>query len=98
MSEQNTSRTQQIDRIIAEYLQAADAGARPDRTAFLATHPEFRAELEEFFNDERQLIGLAGSSLVDHASTLAQAARPQSDKSLPSTQDLVRYVGDYELL
>lgn len=35
--------------ILRAYLEAQDAGAAPDRAELLARHPDFRAELEAFF-------------------------------------------------
>jgi len=43
---------ERLDAIIAEYMQACDAGLQPDREAIIARHPEFASELRTFFADE----------------------------------------------
>ena len=35
----------EVDRIIAAYLQQVDAGVKPDRQALLKEHPQFDTEL-----------------------------------------------------
>lgn len=54
MSESASERTpheQRLDALIAEYLQAVDEGRVTDQADFLRQHPEFAAELREFFVD-----------------------------------------------
>ena len=41
-----------VDRVIAQYLADVGAGRKPDRSALLAQHPEFAAELQQLFNGE----------------------------------------------
>lgn len=45
------AREQQLDAIIAAYYRAIETGERVDQKAFMAQHPEFHRELEEFFED-----------------------------------------------
>src|SRR5438093_6084116 len=40
---------ERLHLVIAEYLQAAEAGQPPDRTALLARHPDLAEGLREFF-------------------------------------------------
>jgi WD40 repeat protein len=86
-----TDRDSQIDRAIAEYLDAAQRGEPLEREAWLAQHADLRPDLESFLADQ---------------SAFARAAAPIEPKTidLPSDAqvhgpvDVVRYIGDYELL
>jgi 2-oxo-4-hydroxy-4-carboxy--5-ureidoimidazoline (OHCU) decarboxylase len=40
----------QLEQIVADYLEGLEAGRTEDRQALLAAHPEFAAELAEFFS------------------------------------------------
>jgi tRNA A-37 threonylcarbamoyl transferase component Bud32 len=75
-----------LDQIIADYLQAAEAGRVPSRQALLDAHPAFADELRAFFADYDRLDNRAD------ALKLAAAPRP------PAQRPKVRYLGDYELL
>jgi tRNA A-37 threonylcarbamoyl transferase component Bud32 len=75
-----------LDQIIADYLQAAEAGRVPSRQALLDAHPEYAADLRAFFADYDRLDNRAD------ALRLTVAARP------PAERPKVRYFGDYELL
>ena len=41
-----TSADSSLDQVIADYLNAIDAGQAPDTDAILARHPQWRQELE----------------------------------------------------
>ncbi len=95
-----------FNEAVAEYLQAVDAGARPDRAAFLARHPELAAELVAFLADHDRLDALAAplrqaadpfATLppADEASTLAPG---EGSGGLRPPLGTVRYFGDYELI
>ena len=49
----------ELDKIIAEYIRADEAGEAPDRQEFLSRCEEFRAELEEFFDNRDRMERLA---------------------------------------
>src|SRR5262245_19611680 len=71
-----------LDSVIAAYLQARDRGQEPSRSALLAGHPEIRAELEEFFAGEQHAVGVAAE-----LSRVAPVPLPDGGR-----------LGDYELL
>jgi hypothetical protein len=83
-----------LDAAVAEYLQAADAGRAPDRTAFLARHPDLAEELASFFADLDRLERAAPprSGPADSLHTLPPGQPPAA------ASPTVRYFGDYELL
>src|SRR5260370_30977818 len=47
-------REQRLDEVLAAYLKAVEAGHAADRGEWLARHPQFAAELGEFFADQNQ--------------------------------------------
>lgn len=60
--------------ILRAYLEAQDAGAAPDRAELLARHPDFRAELEAYFEGaghveacKHWLVPVAAPSLAGEA-------------------------------
>src|SRR4051794_3538369 len=63
MGDENTTtdpgRLARIERELAEYLLAADAGAAPDPAAWLAAHAELQPELGELLAAEGGLQRLA---------------------------------------
>jgi hypothetical protein len=52
--ESSTEREQQINRLIADVLEAERNGQGPDSAELLRQHPEFAAELKSFFADRGQ--------------------------------------------
>src|SRR6516165_1914547 len=106
------SREQRFQAILAEYLQALEAGQAPSREELLGRHPDLADELALFFANQEQFERLAerhgpaagparGVSQPGHRPAGAQAGTP----TLPSGEALVtspvtkiRYFGDYELL
>src|SRR5262245_32414247 len=50
---------EELDEVIADYLEAVDAGRRPDTGAWLARHPRLADRLARFFADDEQLGGVA---------------------------------------
>jgi eukaryotic-like serine/threonine-protein kinase len=96
-------RDEQVDEAIAAYLEAAEAGRPPDREAFLASHPEFSAELRAFFADHDQFQRIAEPLCLSVGIRSTQAeilAGAQTIPALPTSPDEhpLRDFGDYELL
>lgn len=78
--------------VIAGYLQAAERGETPDRTALLAAHPDLAAELAAYFADlDRMDRAAAPLKLIDPG--LTTGLDGPAEGRLP----VVRYFGDYEL-
>jgi tetratricopeptide (TPR) repeat protein len=85
-----------LDEIIADYLEAIEAGNLPDRCAILAAHPDLAVELEAFFADHDRL-----SRAADPLRTIARAARAGLDVPPPPAErdgGRPREFGGYELL
>src|SRR5712692_7589400 len=83
----------QLDAILADYLQQVEAGQVPDREALLAQHPEHAERLRAFFADYDRLDR--------QAADLRLSADPNRTTDLPTPAGelpRVRYFGDYELL
>ncbi|HYT94836.1 MAG TPA: serine/threonine-protein kinase [Gemmataceae bacterium] len=70
-------RDERLAEILLGYLEAAQDGTAPDRRRLLADHPDFAADLEEFFagRDQMDLLAAqmrddAGLSALPHSSPL----------------------------
>jgi hypothetical protein len=46
-------REARLDQILAAYLQSAESGEEPEPSAFIASHPEFAHELNDFLQDRK---------------------------------------------
>src|SRR5262245_6558895 len=79
-------REDRLNEILAAYLEAAGSGPEPDRAAWLARHPEFRAELAEFFAARDEVDGLTRPFREETLARSGPPARPPAS------------CGDYELL
>src|SRR5262245_23878648 len=86
-----------LSEVIADYLQAMDAGSAPDRDQLIARHPELADSLRAFFADQDRLEAAVGRP-ADPAATLTLV--PGAAATAPPGPELgtVRYFGDYELL
>jgi serine/threonine protein kinase/Flp pilus assembly protein TadD len=94
----NSSREQRLDEVIAAYVQAVEAGQKPDREELLARHLDLAAELSDFFADQDRF-----SSLAAPLRAMASVARPGEAPKPKSTAESapgsrVGYFGDYELV
>jgi tRNA A-37 threonylcarbamoyl transferase component Bud32 len=54
-----SEREARLGEVLAALLEAAERGETPERADWLARHPEFAAELNEFFDSEQRLRSLA---------------------------------------
>jgi tetratricopeptide (TPR) repeat protein/tRNA A-37 threonylcarbamoyl transferase component Bud32 len=93
-----------LDRVLAEYLRAQDAGIDFDRDSFVSRHPELRSELAAYFCAEDRL-----KRLVEPLHEAARAARQAAVLSQAPEETLAPAAvtdwaaaetrfGDYELL
>ncbi len=73
-----------LDRVLAQFVEAVEAGQAPDREALLAANPDLADELREFF---------ANRDGIEHA--MGAVRRPSLP---PGVLPTLRYFGDYELL
>src|SRR5262245_29940739 len=97
------AREQQVDAIIAAFLEAADAGLTPDRDEWLARYPDYGVELRAFLDDHDRLRQLTSPlrlatppkrALADTATLIPGAGATETVSQPPP---LGRF-GDYELL
>ncbi len=88
----DAGREQQLDRVIAEYLEAERTGRPPDREEFLRRHPDLAAALRSFFADKDQFRRMAEPIRAASAGETPALAGGASDGAG------VRCFGDYELL
>jgi WD40 repeat protein/serine/threonine protein kinase len=101
----SSAHEEQVNEIIAGYLQAVQAGQVPNRQELLARHPDLAGELQAFFADQDQFDRLAAPlrAMLPAAAgtpTPAEAATLSGGEPVPVNGVLgrVRYFGDYELL
>jgi WD40 repeat protein/tRNA A-37 threonylcarbamoyl transferase component Bud32 len=101
-----SDRDQQVNEIIAAYLEAETQGTSPDRAEWAARHPEFAQELEAFFRDHdavRRMADPTGAPIPPEPNDLAAAPtlgptdRPPLSPR-PAALTKIRYFGDYEIL
>ena len=52
-------REERLNAILLDYVEAVEAGNRPDRQELVSRYPEFRADLEEFFAGRDHLENIA---------------------------------------
>ena len=84
-----------LDQVIAEYLQAIEAGQVPNRQELLDRHPELAESLRAFFADfDRVDLHAAPLRLAGDAACVMSS----SSNSGPNGLATIRYFGDYELL
>ena len=89
-------RDARLERVLADYLHAAEAGAPPDRAALLAAHPDLAPDIDSFLRN-RSAVERVAAPLRDRpplAETLDGSAAPDG----PGPGTAVRYFGDYEIL
>src|SRR5437773_10212399 len=85
---------ERLHEILAEYLQAVDAGQQPIRDEFVNRHPDLADELRDFFANQDRADELAGPLRPDAEAHEPTLASDVADAPGPGTT--VRYFGDYE--
>src|SRR5262245_39231818 len=94
------SRERQLGQVLAEYLQAVEAGQAPDRDLLLAPHPDLAADPTVFFANQAAFARLAEP--LGHAATPPPAgtltAGLTGQPRPGAGPGRVRSFGDYELL
>src|SRR6516164_4568831 len=96
-------REQQVNRIIAECLEAERAGQAPDREELLRRHPDLADELRSFLADRDRFARLAERLVAEVPTTPPQSAGAEAPtlapgETPPAPGTRLRYFGDYELL
>src|SRR5688572_10928481 len=101
MSDQSfpTPENATLSDVIAAYLEAVDAGHKPDGQGLLVRYPRLADELRQFFATQECLEHL-GQPLreVSQSATreLVNPAYQGRSETLP-VGEIIRYLGDYEL-
>src|SRR5262245_50254407 len=88
-SEPSTEREQQINAVIAAYLEAERTGQPPDRDELVRRHPDLAAELQSFFADREQFQKLAAPLAAVSPSSESATLAPSAGTG-PATEDAVR--------
>src|ERR1700676_2104199 len=97
-----SERENQVNRILADYLEAQRLGQTPDREDLLRLHPDLADELRSFFADQDRFGQIAQHIGLPAAPAAAPGPAPTLDSGGVASADpalgKVRYFGDYELL
>src|SRR5262245_58137159 len=90
------SREGRLNEVLLAYVEALEAGRAPDRRAWLARHPEFAAELEEFF---------AGRDRLEHLAAPLRALQPEPEKGEAAVAEwkassgiVAAHLGDFRIV
>jgi serine/threonine protein kinase len=85
-------REERLNEVLLAYVEARQAGREPDRGQFLASHPDLRDDLEEFFagHDEVERLAVA----LREVGEPAVQPRPVASELAPVIGEL----GDFRLL
>src|SRR3954469_15993700 len=86
-------REQRLDDAIAEYLEAVDAGGRPDPADWLTRFPDLATDLARFFGEQDRVHTLLGG--LDPAPTIDTTPRDTAGAG-PALAAPTCF-GDYEL-
>ncbi len=92
-----SDREQRLQEVLADYLQAVEAGKTPDRQELLARHPDLADELASFLANREEFACLA-EPLTPPASESPTVGATTPVDGVPAVGDNMRYFGDYEIL
>jgi serine/threonine-protein kinase len=99
---QDAARQQRLDEVIAEYLEAVDAGRSPDPDEWLARFPDLAGPLARFFAEEGWVHGLLAPQRSEASSQKPEGSTPaplSADSCPPPSEaDTRPDFGDYELV
>jgi hypothetical protein len=89
-------RDARFERVVADYLHAAERGLAPDQAALIAEHPKLAEDLQSFFANraamERVAAPIRNAGADEPTIGLAPGTHEQHSKPR------IQYVGDYELV
>jgi serine/threonine-protein kinase len=88
-------REERLGEICSDWLECAERGEAPDREEWLARHPEFAPELEEFLADAERVRVLAAP--LREAARAARLDTPRPWEADPA-RSAPGSLGEYELL
>jgi WD40 repeat protein len=86
---ESSTREERLHELLLGYVEAVERGEGPDRGEFLARHPEFAAELADFFAGQDRFDSLAAG--------VRTPALPIPPACLPTGVPALSF-GDYEVL
>jgi serine/threonine protein kinase len=99
-----SDREKRLNDVLAAYLEAVEAGQRPNQQEWLARHPDLAPELTEFFANQERMADLAAplraAAPAEGSPDPEAPTLPLGDVAAngPPLGTKVRYFGDYELL
>jgi WD40 repeat protein/tRNA A-37 threonylcarbamoyl transferase component Bud32 len=88
-----STRSRRLEEVLHAYLQAVDAGEKPDREELLRRHPDLADELRAYLDDQDRMLELA-RSFRERPTLLPDTAEKPAT---PVAAELGSF-GDYELL
>jgi hypothetical protein len=94
-SHEPSAREQRINQIIADYVEALEAGTAPTPDDLLAQHPDIATELNAFLADQQRFKVFASpvtQAPPDNADAMAPTLGPERD----STGDIIGKVRVWE--
>jgi WD40 repeat protein/tRNA A-37 threonylcarbamoyl transferase component Bud32 len=93
-SDSSSQRDERLERVIADYLHAAETGKAPDRAELLKQYPDLAGDLVSFLRN-RDAVERIAEPIKAQAPDLAETIGPGDAAGSRTT---VRYFGDYELM
>src|SRR5580704_17348649 len=90
-----SERDQRLERILADYLHAVEAGQPSDREELLRLHPDLAADLGSFFRNRDAMLRIA-EPIKQQARALPETIGG-SETTCDGVGATLRYFGDYEL-